>query len=110
MPQAETTPRRRYTRHAGDTHDTESLLQCPLLSTNLASTPAQRLPWCVRRWTRDVTFAEARAHLGMDTPRQWNDRAIARTPPARLRLSSIMTLHAPLLIEKGMTSVRSTAW
>ena len=28
MPKAETTPHRRYTRHAGDTHDTESLLQC----------------------------------------------------------------------------------
>ena len=28
VPTAETTPRRRYTRRAGDTHDPESLLQC----------------------------------------------------------------------------------
>jgi hypothetical protein len=29
----------------------------------------------VRRWTMEVTFEEARAHLGMETQRQWNDRA-----------------------------------
>jgi DDE superfamily endonuclease len=81
-----------------------------LWSTNLAYTPEQILPWFVRRWTMEVTCAEARAPLGMATQRQWNDRAIARTTPALLRLDSIMTLNAPLLIEKGMTSVRSTAW
>src|SRR5438132_7572782 len=58
----------------------------------------------------EVTFEEARAHLGMETQRQWNDRAIARTTPALLSLYSIVTLTAHLLIEKGMTSVCSTAW
>ena len=81
-----------------------------LLSTNLAHTPAQMLPWFVRRWTMEVTFEEARAHLGMETQRQWNDRAIARTTPALLSLYSIVTLTAHLLIEKGATCVRSTAW
>ena len=81
-----------------------------LLSTNLDYTPAQILPWFVRRWTMEVTCEEARAHLGMETQRQWNDRAIARTTPALLSLYSIITLNAHLLIEKGMTSVRSTAW
>jgi DDE superfamily endonuclease len=81
-----------------------------LLSTNLDDTPAQILPWFVRRWTMAVTCEEARAHLGMATQRQWHERAIARTTPALLRLYSIVTLTAPLLIEQGMTSVRSTAW
>jgi hypothetical protein len=81
-----------------------------LLSTNLDYTPEQILPWFVRRWTMEVTFEEARAHLGMETQRQWNDRAIARTTPALLSLYSIITLNAHLLLEKGMTSVRSTAW
>lgn len=81
-----------------------------LLSTKLDYTPEQILPWFVRRWTMEVTFEEARAHLGMETQRQWNDRAIARTTPALLSLYSIITLNAHLLIEKGMTSVRSTAW
>ena len=77
-----------------------------LLSTNLAHTPEQMLPWFVRRWTMEVTFEEARAHLGMETQRQWNDRAIARTTPALLSLYSIVTLTAHLLIDKGATCVR----
>jgi hypothetical protein len=81
-----------------------------LLSTHPEHTPAQMLPWVVRRWTLAVTFEEARAHLGMATPRQWNERAIARTTPALLRLDAILTLTAPLLIEQGAPCVRSTAW
>jgi hypothetical protein len=81
-----------------------------LLSTNLAHTPAQMLTWFVQRWTLEVTFEEARAHLGMETQRQWNARAIARTTPALLSLYAIITLTAQLLIEKGATCVRSTAW
>jgi DDE superfamily endonuclease len=81
-----------------------------LLSTNLAQTCAQMLAWFVRRWTMAVTWEEARAHLGMETQRPWHDRVMARTTPARLSLDSIMTLHAQLLIEQGMTGVRSPAW
>jgi hypothetical protein len=81
-----------------------------LLSTDLEHTPAQMLAWFVRRWTMEVTFEEARAHLGMETQRQWNDRAIARTTPALLSLYSIVTLTAQQLIEQGATCMRSTAW
>jgi hypothetical protein len=81
-----------------------------LLSTNLAHTPEQILTWFVRRWTMEVTFEEARAHLGMETQRQWNDRAIARTTPALLSLYSIITLTAQRLIEQGAPCMRSTAW
>ncbi len=81
-----------------------------LLSTNLEYTPEQIVTWFVRRWTMEVTFEEARAHLGMETQRQWNDRAIARSTPALLRLFSIITMTAHLLIEKGANQVRSTAW
>jgi hypothetical protein len=81
-----------------------------LLSTHLAYTCAQMLAWFVRRWTMEVTFEEARAHLGMETQRQWKERAIARATPALLSLYSIITLTAELLIAKGATCVRSTAW
>ncbi len=81
-----------------------------LLSTNLEHSAEQILTWFVRRWTMEVTFEEARAHLGMETQRQWNDQAIARTTPALLSLYSIITLTAHLLIEKGTTCVRRTAW
>jgi hypothetical protein len=81
-----------------------------LLSTNLEHTSTQMLTWFVRRWTMEVTFEAARAHLGMATQRQWNDRAIARATPALLSRYSIMTLTAQRLIDKGATCVRSTAW
>jgi hypothetical protein len=55
------------------------------------------------------TLEEARAHLGMETQRQGHARAMARTTPALLRLYAVMTLTAPLLIEKGPPWVRSTA-
>jgi hypothetical protein len=58
----------------------------------------------------EVTFEEARAHLGMETQRQWNERAITRATPALVSLYSIITLTAHLLIDKGATCVRSTAW
>jgi hypothetical protein len=80
-----------------------------LLSTNLEHSPRQILTWFVHGWTVEVTFEEARSHLGIETQRQWNNLAIARTTPALLSLFSIITLIAHFLIEKGTNSVRSTA-
>jgi hypothetical protein len=65
-----------------------------LLSTNPTSDPIEMLGWFVRRWQVEVTFEETRAHLGMETQRQWSDKAIARTTPAVLALFSIVTLLA----------------
>ena len=52
-----------------------------LLCTDLAVEPAQILEWFVLRWQLEVTFRETRAHLGVETQRQWSDLAIARTTP-----------------------------
>jgi hypothetical protein len=65
-----------------------------LLSTDLESEPVEMLEWFVRRWQVEVTFEEARGHLGMETQRQWSDTAIARTTPAVLALFSLVTLLA----------------
>lgn len=52
-----------------------------LLCTDFAREPAQVVSWFVRRWSVEVTFQEVRAHLGVETQRQWSDTAIARTTP-----------------------------
>ncbi len=52
-----------------------------LLCTDPAVAPAQILEWFMLRWQLEVTFQEVRAHLGVETQRQWSDRAIARTTP-----------------------------
>ena len=81
-----------------------------LLSTNLDHTPQQVLAWFVRRWTLAVTFEEARAHLGIETQRQWSDRAIARTTPLLFGLFSLVTLLAHQLIVAEAKPVRTAAW
>jgi hypothetical protein len=45
----------------------------------------------------EVTFEEARRHLGVETQRQWSDKAIARTTPLLLGLFSWVTLVAHTL-------------
>jgi len=65
-----------------------------LLCTELSATPGQILAWFVQRWQLEVTFEEARRHLGLETQRQWSDLAIARTTPALLGLFSLVTLLA----------------
>ena len=39
-------------------------------------------------------FQESRAHLGVETRRQWSDLAVARTTPALFELFSLVTLWA----------------
>jgi hypothetical protein len=53
------------------------------LSTDLTAAPAEILGWFVQRWSMETTFQEARDHLGVETQRQWSDRAIARTTPIK---------------------------
>jgi hypothetical protein len=81
-----------------------------LFCTNLEATPAEILPWVVRRWSVEVTFAEARAHLGFETPRQWSDKAIARTTPVLLALFSLVILLALRLSQSDPILVAATAW
>ena len=78
--------------------------------TDLQATPAQILAWVVMRWSVEVTFKEVRAHLGVETQRQWSDHAIARTTPVLLALFSIVTLVALRLSQSGPIRVQATAW
>ncbi|MBC7683918.1 MAG: hypothetical protein H7176_01670, partial [Bdellovibrionales bacterium] len=80
------------------------------LCTDEAAEPGQILAWFVRRWQIEVTFEEARPHLGMETQRQWSAPAIARTTPAILALYSIVTLAAKYLLEQQPMAIRHAAW
>ena len=81
-----------------------------LLCTSLAAAPAQILEWFVLRWQLEVTFHETRAHLGVETQRQWSDRAIARTTPILMGLFSWVALAAHLLQQQHPTIHRAAAW
>ena len=58
----------------------------------------------------EVTFAEVRRHLGVETQRQWSDPAIARTTPALLGLFSLVTLWADDLYAKTTPTPRTASW
>jgi hypothetical protein len=81
-----------------------------LLSTKLELDPVQILTWFIQRWRLETTFEEARAHLGLETSRQWNNRSIGRTTPALFGLYSIITLATAHLIGDQPAPVRTTAW
>ena len=80
------------------------------LCTDEAAEPEQILAWFIRRWQIEVTFEEARAHLGMETQRQWSARAIACTTPVILALYSIVTLTARELVPQDSLMTRHAAW
>jgi hypothetical protein len=81
-----------------------------LLSTDQGAAAAQIVEWFVLRWQVEVTFEEARAHLGIETQRQWSDLAILRTTPALLGLFSLITLFAHELLQGQAMATRQTAW
>jgi hypothetical protein len=80
------------------------------LCTQLATAPEQILTWFRQRWQLEVTFEEVRAHLGVETQRQWSDKAIARTTPALFGLFSIVILFAHELLPQEQWQLRQSAW
>lgn len=78
-------------------------------STDLTIEPTDIIALYVRRWQIEVTFAETRAHLGVETQRQWSDQAIARTTPVLLGLYSLVSLCACDLLT-STTIPYAAAW
>ena len=64
----------------------------------------------VHRWPLEVTFEEARTHLGLETQRQWSDMAIERSTPALLGLFSLIVLLAQTLYPTGDLPLPQAAW
>ncbi|MDO1451638.1 transposase [Rhodocytophaga aerolata] len=81
-----------------------------LLSTDLTLTAEQSINYFVRRWSIEVTFQEVRAHLGVETQRQWSAKAIARSTPVLLGLFSLITLIADSLQGQGKLQISQAAW
>jgi DDE superfamily endonuclease len=80
-----------------------------LCVTAPTAAPEQIVAWFVARWQIEVTFAEARAHLGIEAQRQWRPRAIGRTTPCLLGLFSLVVLLAQVL-HPARLPTRQAAW
>ena len=81
-----------------------------LLSTDLTMEATAIVTTYAQRWALEVTFAQVRAHLGVETQRQWTDLAIARTTPVLLGLFSLVTLLAARLHAQGLLRAQACAW
>jgi len=61
-------------------------------STDVTLQPAEIIAFFVRRWQVEVTFAETRTHLGVETQRQWSDKAPAKVVAATWVGSDALTV------------------
>jgi hypothetical protein len=82
----------------------------PLMSTNPLLTPEQIIELYVDRWGLEVTFEETREHLGVETQRQWSDKAIVRSTPILMGLYGLVCLMANRLGQEEVLKVEETAW
>jgi hypothetical protein len=80
-----------------------------LFCTEPTVTMLQIITWYVFRWNIEVTFEEARAHLGLEIQRQWSTPAIARITPCLLGMFSLVVLMAHALHPDHLPT-RQTAW
>jgi len=80
------------------------------LCTDLGAEPADILKWFIGRWQVEVTFEETRAHLGVETQRQWSDLAILRTTPALFGLYSLIVLWMHDLTQSRRITPRVASW
>lgn len=82
----------------------------PLMSTDVNLTAIKIIELYVDRWGLEVTFLETREHLGVETQKQWSDKAIARTTPILMALYSMVCLIGHRMNEEAPLTAEKTAW
>ncbi len=81
-----------------------------LFSTNQGLTAEQIVRTFMKRWCLETTFEESRAHLGIETQRQWSDLAIDRTTPLLFGLYSLVVLFGRAFHPDGCVPLAQAAW
>jgi hypothetical protein len=81
-----------------------------LLCTDQTAAPQQIVEWFILRWQVEVTFEESRRHLGIETNRNWSDKAIGRSTPCLFGLFSLVTMMAQELSRAGKLKIRGAIW
>lgn len=80
--------------HKDERTGKERVVSATFFSSDASVSAEEVMDSYVGRWNIEVTFAELRAHLGLETQRHWSRRAIGRTTPALLGLFSLIVLMA----------------
>ena len=69
-------------------------------STDPALGPAQIVEAYVGRWALETTFQEAHRHLGLESLRNWSEKAVKRSVPLLLSLYSFVVVWFALHVEE----------
>jgi len=67
-------------------------------STCHTATATEILSWYSWRWSVEVTFHDAKQHLGFEDPQGWRRKAVERTAPVAMMLYSLIVLW---FVQKG---------
>lgn len=83
-----------------------------LFSLDRETAMEKTLQLYISRWPIEVTFEELRRHLGMETQRQWSDKAIDRETPCIMGSFSIIVLIALELQKEDIDEIpiQKSAW
>jgi hypothetical protein len=81
-----------------------------LFSTDQAQPAEEIVRDFMKRWSLEGTFEESRAHLGVETQRQWSDRAREPTTPLLFGLYSLVTLFGAALAPDGHPPLKRASW
>lgn len=83
-----------------------------IFTLNLTLSPEEIISEYINRWPIEVTFEELRRHLGMETQRQWSDKAIERETPCIIASFSIIILIALQLQQDtgNKIAIQTSAW
>ena len=81
-----------------------------LMSTCLDMNTITVIEGYIKRWNIEVTFRECRDYLGVETQRQWSDKAIDRTTPLIFALYTLVTLIGNAIYRTKGIIAESTAW
>lgn len=83
-----------------------------LFSLDRETAMEKTLQLYISRWPIEVTFEELRRHLGMETQRQWSDKAIDRETPCIMGSFSIIVLIALELQKEDVNEIpiQKSAW
>jgi len=82
----------------------------PLMSTDVSLSAIKIIEFYVDRRGIEVTFEEVREHLGVETQRQWSDKAIAGTIPVLMALYSLICVIGHRLNEEKTPVAERTSW
>jgi len=79
-------------------------------TTDPGLSPRQIVQSYVRRWSLETAFQEARAHLGLETLRNWSAQAVVRSAPLLLGLYSLLVVWYAQHVSESRQHPQSSPW